>query len=279
MKQKLFAIHAGHFSCDAGALFGVIPKALWSRVYPADENNVVPLTMRCLLIDRGDRKILIEAGVGDHYTEKVRRNNGHRETDALPRSLAVYGYSPSDITDVFFTHLHWDHVNGAVVRRNGKLQLLFPNAVHWCSERQWDHSRVANPREKAAYFAEILAFIRENGKMQFIRESGDWLPGIRVELFDGHTPGQLIPSIEHEGKTYVYMSDLLPTTANISLLWIAAYDLYPVTTMAEKMIFLKKAAEENYILFFEHDYFTTCATVEWIDNSPKLKGKVDFPVG
>ena len=271
--NQIHTIHAGHFSCDGGALFSVIPKPLWSKVYPANENNVTRLTMRCLLVDQGERKILIEAGVGNHYPEKVQRNNGHEETDALPKSLASKGFSTDEITDVFFTHLHWDHCNGAVLNENGQLKLLFPKATHWCSKTQWEHSQISNIRERAAYFPEILNFLKKEGNMQLVEEEGELFPGFSVRFFDGHTPGQMIPFIEADGKTYVYMSDLIPTAANIPIVWLASYDLFPVTTMEEKEAFLKEAADKKYILFFEHDFYTECATVEWTERGPKLKDR------
>jgi glyoxylase-like metal-dependent hydrolase (beta-lactamase superfamily II) len=276
MKMQIHAIHAGHFSCDGGALFGVIPKPLWSKVYPADENNVTKLTMRCLLVDQGEHKILIEAGVGNHYSEKVQQNNGHEETDAIEKSLAEKGYTTDEITDVFFTHLHWDHCNGAVLNENGELKLQFPNAIHWCSKTQWEHSKISNIRERAAYYPEILNFLKSEGNMQLVEGDCELFPGISVRMFDGHTPGQMIPFITSWGKTYVYMSDLIPTAANIPIVWIAAYDLFPVTTMEEKEVFLKEAAEKNYILFFEHDFYTECATVDWTEKGPKVKGKFNL---
>jgi glyoxylase-like metal-dependent hydrolase (beta-lactamase superfamily II) len=274
--MQLHPIHAGYFSCDGGSLFSVIPKTLWNKVYPADGNNIVKLVMRCLLVDLGDRKILIEAGVGDHYSEKVRQNNGHEETDAIEKSLAEKGYSVDDITDVLFTHLHWDHCNGAAINENGKMRLQFPNATHWCSKRQWEHSKISNIRERAAYFPEILNFLKNEGNMQLVENEGELFPGISVRMFDGHTPGQMIPFIQQNGKTFVYMSDLIPTAANIPIVWLASYDLYPVTAMEEKEVFLKEAVENDYILFFEHDFYTECATVEWGDKGPKVKEKFRF---
>lgn len=271
--MQIHPIYAGKFSCDGGSLFSVIPKALWGKVYPADENNIVQLVMRCLLVDLGDRKILIEAGVGNHYPEKVRRNNGHEDTDELERSLAQKGYRPEEITDVLFTHLHWDHCNGAVLNDQGKLKLLFPNARHWCSRKQWEHSQISNVRERAAYYPEILNFLKTEGRMQLVDKDGELFHGISVRMFDGHTPGQMIPFIQYQGKTYVYMADLIPTTANIPIVWLASYDLYPVTSMEEKEVFLKETAEKKYILFFEHDIQTECATVEWTEKGPKLKEK------
>lgn len=274
--MQLHTIHAGNFSCDGGALFGVIPKPLWSKVYPADKNNVTKLTMRCLLVDQGERKILIEAGVGNHYSEKVQQNNGHEETDTIEKSLAEKGYRAEDITDVLFTHLHWDHCNGAVLKENGELKLQFQNATHWCSKTQWEHSKISNIRERAAYYPEILNFLKSKGNMQLVEGDCELFPGISVQMFDGHTPGQMIPFITSGRKTYVYMSDLIPTAANIPIVWIAAYDLFPVTTMEEKERFLKEAAKKNYILFFEHDFYTECATVEWTERGPKVNEKFRF---
>ena len=274
--MQLHPIHAGYFSCDGGSLFSVIPKALWNKVYPANENNIVQLTLRCLLVDLGDQKILIEAGVGNHYSEKVRLNNGHQETDVIEKSLAATGYRVEDITDVLFTHLHWDHCNGAVLNENGKLKLQFPNATHWCSKRQWEHSKVSNIRERTAYYPEILHFLKTEGNMQLVEEDCQLFPAISVRMFDGHTPGQMIPFINSGDKIYVYMSDLIPTAANIPIVWLAAYDLYPVTAMEEKEAFLKEAADKNYILFFEHDYFNSCATVEWEERDPRVKEKFNW---
>jgi len=274
--MQLHPIYAGNFSCDGGSLFSVIPKPMWSKVYPADENNITKLILRCLLVDLGEQKILIEAGVGNHYPEKVRKNNGHEDTDAIEKSLAEKGYRAEDITDVLFTHLHWDHCNGAVLNENGKLKLQFPNATHWCSKTQWEHSKISNIRERAAYYPEILDFLKTEGNMQLVEGECELFPGISVRMFDGHTPGQMIPFIQYQGKTYVYMSDLIPTAANIPIVWLASYDLYPVTALEEKENFLKEAAEKEYILFFEHDFYTECATVEWGEKGPKVKERFGF---
>jgi len=260
--MKLIPISAGHFHCDGGALFGVIPKVLWSKVYPADKNNFTKLALRCLLIDQSDRKILIETGIGNHYSEKHLKNNGVTSLDQLEKSLSENGYLPNDITDVFLTHLHWDHATGAVKNVDGKLQLRFPNATYWCSQTQWEHSQISNPRESAAFHTEILNFLFDSGKMNLIEREGELFPGIEVRFFDGHTPGQMLPFIQFEGKTVVYTSDLVPTAANIPLLWVAAYDLDPVEVLQEKGKFLEEAAAKNYILFFEHDFYHETATIE-----------------
>lgn len=275
--MKIHTLHAGNFVCDGGALFGAIPKALWLRSYPCDMSNTTKLTMRCLLIDYGSRKLLIEAGVGEHYDDKTMRNNGHEETNALKKSLQRLNLSPDDITDVLFTHLHWDHCNGAVVDNNGKLNLLFPNATHWCSKKQWKHSFISNRREQAAYYRNILDFIKIEGNMQLLEEHDTPFEHIRFRFFNGHTPGNIVPIISNNGNTYIYTGDFIPTSAHIPIIWLASYDLYPVSSMKEKELFLKEAADNDYILLFEHDYYTECATVCWDENRGSyLKEKFNF---
>ena len=260
--MKLTPISAGNFHCDGGALFSVIPKKLWSKVYPVSDDNFTKLSLRCLLVDSGDKKILIETGIGNHYSEKYFQNNGYVHGRYLLNSLEENGYKADDITDVFFTHLHWDHCTGAVKNKNGPLEFVFPNAVYWCSKRQWEHSKISNPRERAAYNADVLNFLFDSGRLNLVEEEGNLFPGIDVRFYDGHTPGQMIPYIKYNGKTIVYMADLIPTAANIPLLWMASYDLYPVTSMKEKEEFLNQAVAEGYILFFEHDYYNECASLE-----------------
>jgi glyoxylase-like metal-dependent hydrolase (beta-lactamase superfamily II) len=259
--MKLIPISAGNFHCDGGALFGVIPKKLWCKVYPADENNFTKLALRCLLVDAGEKKILIETGIGNHFTEKHLQNNGVEQCEILEVSLQKNGYSCGDITDVFFTHLHWDHCTGAIKNNNGKPEPVFPKANYWCSKSQWEHSKMSNAREKAAYHTGVLNFLFHTGKLNLVENEGELFPNIEVRFYDGHTPGQMIPFILFENKTIVYMADLIPTAANIPLLWLAAYDLYPVKAMEEKENFLEEAAKNHYILFFEHDFYTECATV------------------
>jgi glyoxylase-like metal-dependent hydrolase (beta-lactamase superfamily II) len=273
MKTKLIPLWAGNFKADGGAMFGVIPKVLWSKEMPCDNDNFVEMTIRCLLVDQGDRKILIETGTGDHYPERFRENQGLTEGQPLLRSLVNAGYSPEDITDVVLTHLHWDHVNGAIQSKGKNMELTFPNAAHWCSRRQWEHAHVSNLREKVTYFTDFFSFLEQSGKLRLVEKEGELLPGFAVRFFDGHTPGQMIPFIDYNGKTQVYTADLIPTAAHIPVLWIAAYDLYPVTVMEEKERFMKEAAEKGYILFFEHDNYTECATVNWNGKRSSVKEK------
>lgn len=269
--MKLIPIMSGHFHCDGGAIFGVIPKLLWNNVYPCNKNNFTPLALRCLLVDYGSRKILIEAGVENHYSEKYIKNNGVSFEPGMDKALNEKGYSATDITDVFLTHLHWDHCAGAVKNIDNKLQLAFPNATLWCSTRQWEHAKVSNMRERAAFNREILDFMYNSGKLKFVENEGELFPGFEIRMFDGHTPGQMIPLISTDSYTFAYTSDLIPTAANITLLWIAAYDLYPVTVMEEKAVFLEECAVKNYVLFFEHDYYTECATLTKSDKGVVLK--------
>ncbi len=271
--MKLIPISAGDLHCDGGALFSVIPKLLWNKVYPADDNNFTKLTLRCLLIEQGGQKILIETGVGNHYPEKYLQNNGIKPGNHLEESLQKNGYSTKDITDIFFTHLHWDHCTGAVKNVDGKMKLTFPNAKYWCSKMQWEHSKISNAREKAAYHSDVLNFMFDSGKLNLVENEGELFPNIEVRFFDGHTPGQMIPFIKSNGQTFIYTSDLIPTTANIPLLWLAAYDLFPVTALEEKEEFLEEVAEKGHILFFEHDFYTECATVQNSEKGVVLKEK------
>lgn len=259
--MQLIPVSAGNFHCDGGALFGVIPKVLWEKVYPADNKNFTKLALRCLLIDQGERKILVETGIGNHFSEKYLKNNGVENAGLLTESLKKAGAGVKEITDILFTHLHWDHCTGAVKNVSGRLEPVFPNATLWSSKTQWEHTKISNPRESAAYHAEVLNFMYDTGKLKLVEREGELFPGVEVRFFNGHTPGQMLPFIHTKGKTVVYTSDLIPTAANIPLLWIAGYDLYPVTVMEEKKKFLKEAASKDYILFFEHDFYTESATV------------------
>ncbi|WP_347839513.1 MBL fold metallo-hydrolase [uncultured Draconibacterium sp.] len=274
--MKLTPISAGHFHCDGGALFGAIPKVLWNKAYPCNNDNFTQLTLRCLLVELDERKILIEAGIGNHYPEKHLKNNGVTSVTALEKSLQEKGFLPEDITDVFFTHLHWDHCTGAVKNTGKKLELVFPNATLWSSKKQWEHAKISNPREKAAYHREVLDFMMDTGKLQLIDTEGEFAPGFEIRMFDGHTPGQMLPLLHTEKHSFVYTSDLITTAANVPQLWISAYDLDPVKVMEEKGRFLQEAAEKNYVLLFEHDYYTECATVQQTEKGVLLKEKLEL---
>ena len=225
-------------------------------------------------METGDHKILIETGIGNHYPEKHLQNNGVTSVSDLEIALKNKGISADEITDVFLTHLHWDHCTGAVKSTQNGYELLFPNAALWSSKQQWEHAKISNIRERAAFHREILNFLSDSGKLKLVNNEGVLFPGIEVRFYDGHTPGQMLPFIHFEGKTLVYMSDLIPTAANIPLLWIASYDLEPVKVMEEKQAFLNEAAEKNFILFFEHDFYTECASVQHTEKGVTLKEKL-----
>ena len=269
--MKLIAIETGFFKCDGGALFSVVPKVMWSKQVEADENNLVTCAMRCLLVIDGDRKILIDAGAGDKYNEKFKRNNGLHGEDTLEGSLLKAGVQPEEITDVVFTHLHWDHCNGAVkYAANGTdLELLFPNATHWASTGQWKNSHDTNPREGNAYMMADLDTLEKSGKLKLVEEEGFLFPNVEVRIFNGHTPGMMIPIIHAGDRSLVYSADLSPIAANIPPTWLASYDLYPVTAMEEKTAFLKEVHIKNWILFFEHDKDIECVELEWTEKGPK----------
>ena len=269
--KKISYLQAGKIVLNTLASLYILFYVLWGKIYPSDENNFTKLALRCLLVESGDQKILIETGIGNHYREKKLQNNGVTSVYELEKSLIKNGISSDEITDVFLTHLHWDHCTGAVKSTDGGLQLTFQNANIRCGKTQWEHTKVSNIRERTAYHREALDFMFGSGKLNRVEKEGELFPGIEVRFFDGHTPGQMLPFIRTADKTFVYTSGLVPTAANISLLWIASYDLDPVKVMEEKQAFLVEAAEKNYNLFFEHDYYTECATVKNKESRIKVK--------
>lgn len=271
--MKLFAIPTGNFMLDGGAMFGVVPKSLWSKHYPADENNLINMAMRCLLVVDGDRKILINNGMGDKQSEKFFGHYYLNGDDSLVKSLAVHGYSPEDITDMFLTHLHFDHCGGSVkYTADGKgFETVFPNATYWISQQQWDWAMHANRRESASFLKENIKPIEESGRLRLFDQAGELFPGIEVKFYNGHTDGQVIPFIQYKGQTLVFTSDLLPTAAHLPLPWVMSYDTRPLITLNEKEQFLQEALENNYILFFEHDLYTECCTLVMTEKGIKVE--------
>ena len=262
--MKIYNINTPNFKVDGGAMFGVIPKSMWQKVYPADENNMCNLANRCLLVDNGNRRILIDTGIGDKHNEKFLSHiyvNGNYD---LLTSLKEAGYEAEDITDVIFTHLHWDHCAGATKYSadKTKIELTFPNAIHWTSAKQWNWAMNPNIREKAAFQAENLLPIKENGNLKLIENNTFLYDGIEIRIYDGHTKGMISVIIHTKDKTIALPADLIPTTAHFSLPWISAYDIEPMLLLKEKEEFLNEAYEKNWILFFEHDIFTECCTLQ-----------------
>lgn len=262
--MKLYPVMAGYFRCDGGALFGVVPKVMWQKHYPANDDNLCDAAMRCLLVVDGERKILIDAGAGDKYDARYARNSGIHGDLSLPQSLEELGIAPAEITDVVLTHLHWDHVGGAVVFDSDGVTptLLFPNATHWVTESQWHQAWNPNIRDRNAYFKQDLTCLSDSGKLKFVTGEGMFIPNIEGRIFNGHTPGQLIPIVHYGGRKVVFTGDLIPVAANIPIGWLASYDLFPVETMNEKMEFLQEVVDQKMVLFFEHDRYQECATLE-----------------
>ncbi len=263
--MKLIPIRDKNLKLDGGAMFGVVPKVIWRKVYPADENNLCNWAMRCLLVDTGDRKVLIDNGVGDKQDEKFFKHYYLNGDFSIEKELQKNGYSFEDITDVVLTHLHFDHCGGSVYYdENRELKLTYPNADYWISEKQWNWAVNPNRREKASFLKENILPIQDYGKLQLVKEDEKELfPGFVVKQYHGHTDGQLIPHIQYKGKTIAYMGSFLPSTAHIPMPWVMSYDTRPLLTLEDKKRFFKEAIEEDYILFFEHDlYYEACTLKE-----------------
>ena len=276
--MKLIPIETGNLKLDGGAMFGVVPKVLWNKVYPADENNLCNWSMRCLLVIDGDRKILIDNGIGEKQDEKWLKHYYLNGDDTLEKSLTKAGYKSEEITDVILTHMHFDHCGGSVKWNDDKsgYELAFPNATYWTSQQQFDWATKPNRREKASFLKENILPIQESGQLKLIEEEGEYIPNITFKLYDGHTGGQLIPHIKVNGKTVVFMADLMPSAAHIPMPWIMAYDTRPLQTLKDRERFYKEAVENNYILFFEHDIYNEACTLQETEKGVRVKETGDL---
>lgn len=272
--MQLHIIHGGLFKLDGGAMFGVVPKTIWSRTNAADENNMCTWAMKCLLIEDGDRLILIDTGMGNKQEEKFFSHYHLHGNYALEDSLNSAGFSVADVTDVFLTHLHFDHCGGAVRwkdRDKNLAETVFSNATYWTNSDHWHWATRPNAREKASFLKENLWPMEESGQLKFIDPA---LPGpfpqFDILYVDGHTDKMMIPHIRYRGKTVVFAADLLPSTGHIPLPYVMGYDTRPLLTLEEKAIFLQKAVDEGYIIFFEHDAFNECCTIKMTEKGPRL---------
>jgi glyoxylase-like metal-dependent hydrolase (beta-lactamase superfamily II) len=276
--MKLYSIPTGTLKLDGGAMFGVVPKTLWSKAYPADENNLCTWAMRCLLVDTGNRKILIDNGIGEHHDEKFSRLYGLNGENSLEKSLGKYGLTRDDITDVILTHLHFDHCGGSVGFNDDRSQLIpaFSNATYWVSRIQWENANHPNKREKASFLKETFTPVLENDQLAFIEGEGELFPGITVRIFDGHTEGQVIPFIRYKDTTVVFVADLIPSAAHIPLSWMLSYDMQPMVTLKEKEDFLHEAADNQYVLFLEHDLYNECCTVQRTEKGVRMKERFEL---
>lgn len=279
--MKLHTIHTGNFKLDGGAMFGVVPKSIWNRSNPADENNLCTWAMRCLLIEDGNRLVLIDNGIGDKQDGKFFSYYYLHGGQSLNGSLENQGFHPGDITDVFLTHLHFDHCGGSIVRRGDKLEPAFKNAVYWSNEYHWQWATQPNDREKASFLKENILPIQQSGQLKFIgvdHEPGALktvpsgiLDSLSVFTVNGHTDAMMLPKIRYKDRTLAFVADLLPSVGHLPLPYVMAYDMFPLTTLSEKKAFLQEAAEQNYILFFEHDPVIECCTVQSTEKGIRLK--------
>ena len=265
--MKLYTIDTGFFKLDGGAMFGVVPKSMWQKLNPPDENNLCSWAMRCLLIEDGGRLILVDTGMGNKQDAKFMSHYYLHGDDTLDKSLNKNGFSRDDITDVFLTHLHFDHCGAAIIRDGEKLVPAFKNATYWSNEQHWNWAVNPNEREKASFLKENIIPIQESGQLKFVdvKEGVSFSDHINIRFAYGHTDAMMLPQIKYKDKTIVYMADLLPSTAHIPLPYVMAYDTVPLQTLKEKKAFLEEACQNNYILFFEHDPVNECCTLQNTD--------------
>ncbi|WP_438710639.1 MBL fold metallo-hydrolase [Aquimarina muelleri] len=276
--MNLYPINAGNFKLDGGAMFGVVPKVLWNKTNPADANNQIDIAARCLLIENGDRLLLIDSGMGDKQSEKFFSYYSLWGNDSLDASLQKNGFHRDDITDVFVTHLHFDHCGGVVQRNANKTgyELAFKNAKIWSNEEHWQWAIEPNDREKASFLKENIMPIQESGHLHFISRTHETFQknselGFGVLFANGHTEKQMIPHIEYKEKTIVFMADLLPTAGHVPLPYVMGYDTRPLLTLDEKKLFLEKAATNGWYLFLEHDAHNEIITVQHTEKGVRLK--------
>lgn len=286
--MKLYSINTGYFKLDGGAMFGVVPKTIWNKINPADENNLCSWAMRCLLIEDENRLILVDDGIGDKQDAKFFSHYYLHGSETLDKSLAKYGFHRDDVTDVFLTHLHFDHCGGSIVRQGENFVPAFKNAVYWSNELHWQAATHPNEREKASFLKENILPIQENGQLNFVfetpplhepgsdgvlspRDVFDFNENVKVIEVNGHTQSMMLPKINYNGRTVVFMADLLPSHGHIPIPYVMAYDVRPLTSMGEKRAFLAEALRHDYILFFEHDPNYECCNLHQTEKGIRPK--------
>lgn len=278
--MKLYPIETGNFKLDGGAMFGVVPKSIWNKTNPADDNNLIDIAARCLLIEDGNRLILIDTGMGNKQSDKFFGYYSLWGTHSLDKSLAKYGFHRDDITDVFMTHLHFDHCGGSIQWNKDRTgyEPAFKNAVFWSNENHWQWATEPNVREKASFLKENIIPMQESGQLRFVqRPEEDFLVkselGFGILFVDGHTEKQMIPHIQYQDKTIVFCADLLATAGHIPIPYVMGYDTRPLLTMPEKTKFMNAAAENNYYLFLQHDAHNEIIRVEKTERGVRLKDR------
>lgn len=286
--MKLYSINHSYFKLDGGAMYGVVPKSLWNKLNPSDENNLCNWALRSLLIQDQNKLILVDTGMGFKQDPKFFDHYGMSHTIELDTELNKLGFSRKDITDVFHTHLHFDHCGGSIEKVNDQLVPYFPNAIYWSNPIHWDWAVNPNDREKASFLKDNILPIQSSGQLkmvdaptnEFTREGRlekvDFSSHISIRFVNGHTKSMMLPQINYKGKTIVYMADLLPSASHIPLPYIMGYDMFPLTTLKEKKTFLQEAVEQDYILFFEHDPLIECCTVHPTEKGIRMSQKLSL---
>ncbi|CAL2079877.1 MBL fold metallo-hydrolase [Tenacibaculum sp. 190524A02b] len=276
--MQIYPIETGNFKLDGGAMFGVVPKSIWQKTNPADTKNMIDMSVRCMLIEDGDRLMLVDTGLGNKQSDKFFGYYYLYGDFSLDTSLAKHGFHRDDITDVFLTHLHFDHCGGVIQWNKDRTGYMpaFKNAKVWSNERHWDWAVNPNPREKASFLKENILPIEENGQLNFVHRNTKDQVGFDVIFVDGHTEKQMLPKIEYKGKTIVFMADLLPTVGHIPLPYVMGYDTRPLLTIKEKQVFLNEAADKEFYLFLEHDAHNELCTVKHTEKGVRLKESYKF---
>ncbi len=273
--MQLYSINTGFFKLDGGAMFGVVPKQIWNKLQPADENNLCTWAMRCMLVVDGKRKILIDTGIGNKQDAKFLGHYHLHGEVSLSASLNQAGFNEDDITDVILTHLHFDHCGGAVKREGDQLIPVFPNAVYWSNEKHWQWATHPNDREKASFLKDNILPLESSGRLRMIAINDDELTpfsdNISIRIANGHTSAMMLPQIKYRDKTIVFMADLLPSVSHLPIPYVMAYDMFPLISLEEKKSFIKEAFENNYVLFFEHDPLFECCTLQMTDKGIRLE--------
>jgi len=280
----LHTIDTGFFKLDGGAMFGVVPKTIWNKMNPADANNLCTWALRCLLIEDGNRLILVDTGIGNKQDEKFFSHYDLQGDHDLNNSLQSKGFSRNDVTDVFLTHLHFDHCGGAIIRQEGKLLTAFPKAVYWSNPSHWAWATEPNEREKASFLKENILPILESGQLQMLPVRSDdkadsmgrltqvpFAEGFSIRVVDGHTNAMMLPQLTYKERTIVFMADLLPSAAHLPIPYVMAYDMFPLTSLREKKVFLEEALIGDYVLFFEHDPIHECCSIQKTEKGIRAK--------
>ena len=272
--MKLYSVNSGNFKLDGGAMFGVVPKTIWNKTNPADENNMCSWSMRCLLVETGNRLILIDNGMGDKQNEKFFGYYYLHGNDSLEKSFTKHGFTFDDVTDVFLTHLHFDHCGGSIKYTDSnktKLVSTFKNAKYWSNSKHWDWATNPNPREKASFLKENILPIQESGQLNFIDKEGEWLPGFEVLLVNGHTESMMLPLITYKESKVLFCADLLPSVGHLPIPYVMGYDVRPLETLKEKERILQQAVNNNWTLFFEHDSVNEACSLENTERGIRAK--------